>query len=151
MADIVRAGYQLGPPPYGYTALRIRITSPDGQSKLRAVLVPDRATAPVVRQVYQWRTDPDRPSFTEIAHRLNHDPHRYPPPTPNGRWSATTVKRLVTNPKYTGRQVWARTTHRAAAPAKKWITSAPCVHEPLVDDHAWRHAQPAPGGDRHAA
>jgi hypothetical protein len=40
MVELVRAGYQIGPPPYGYRALRIRVTDPSGHSKLRAVLVP---------------------------------------------------------------------------------------------------------------
>ena len=44
--EIVRAGYQIGPPPYGYRALRVRVTDPTGHSKLRAVLVP---AAPYVR------------------------------------------------------------------------------------------------------
>lgn len=57
MVELVRAGYQIGPPPYGYRALRIRVTDPTGHSKLRAVLVPDWQTAAVGKQIFIWRAD----------------------------------------------------------------------------------------------
>ena len=57
MAELVRSGYQIGAPPYGYRALRIRVTDPTGHSKLRAVLVPGWQTAAVVKQIFLWRAD----------------------------------------------------------------------------------------------
>jgi hypothetical protein len=150
MADLVRAGYQLGPPPYGYRALRVRVTTPDGHSTLRVVLTPDWATAAVVTQIFTWRAD-DHLDFAEIARRLNTDRRQYPPPTPDGRWTAPGVRRIVTNPKYAGRQVWARTAGGHPVPIEQWITSAPTAHEPLVDDRTFRRAQPRTSGEDRAA
>lgn len=52
------------------------------------------------------------------------------------------------NPKYVGRQVWARAVAGRPVPVEQWITSAPKVHEPLVDERTFHRAQPstaAPG------
>ncbi|MEU0466673.1 recombinase family protein [Amycolatopsis sp. NPDC006131] len=141
MVELVRAGYQIGPPPYGYRALRIRVTDPSGHSKLRAVLVPDWQTAAVVKQIFIWRADHGL-TFAVIAARLNSDPRQYPAPAPNGRWTPKAVRRIVTNVKYTGRQVWARTVAGRPAPVDQWVTSAPKVHEPLVDERTFHRAQP---------
>lgn len=141
MVELVRAGYQIGPPPYGYRALRIRVTDPTGHSKLRAVLVPDWQTAAVVKQIFTWRADRGL-TFTVIAARLNSDPRQYPAPVPNGRWTTKAIRRIVTNVKYTGRQVWARTIAGRPAPVEQWVTSAPKVHEPLVDERTFHRAQP---------
>ncbi|HEU5483323.1 MAG TPA: recombinase family protein, partial [Microlunatus sp.] len=143
MVDIVRAGYQIGPPPYGYRALRIRVTDPSGHSKLRAVLVPDWRTAAVVKQIFIWRADHGL-TFAAIAARLNSEPRQHPAPVPNGRWTAKAVRRIVTNVKYTGRQVWARTVAGSPAPVEEWVTSAANVHERLVDARTFHRAQPGP-------
>ncbi|GAA3436972.1 recombinase family protein [Kutzneria kofuensis] len=95
MVELVRAGYQIGPPPYGYRALRIRVTDPSGHSKLRAVLVLDWQTAAVVKQIFIWRADHGL-TFAAIATRLNSDSRQYPAPVPNGRWTAKAVRRIVT-------------------------------------------------------
>ncbi|MEV6242486.1 recombinase family protein [Lentzea sp. NPDC051838] len=141
MVELVRAGYQIGPPPYGYRALRIRVTGPAGHSKLRVVLVPDWRTAAVVRQIFNWRVD-DGLKFAAIARHLNGDPRQYPVPAATGQWTAKAVRRIVTNVKYTGRQVWARTVAGRPVPVEQWVTSAPRVHEPLVDERTFRAAQP---------
>ncbi|WP_167384914.1 recombinase family protein [Amycolatopsis tolypomycina] len=138
MIEIARAGFQIGPPPYGYRALRIRVTDPSGRSKLRAVLVPDWQTAAVVKQIFVWRAD-DGLTFAAIAARLNADLRQYP--APSGRWTAKAVRRIVTNVKYTGRQVWARTAAGRPAPAEQWVTSAPNAHEPLIDERRFELAQ----------
>ncbi|WP_433264837.1 recombinase family protein [Actinosynnema sp. CS-041913] len=143
MVELVRAGYQIGPPPYGYRALRIRVTDPSGHSghsKLRAVLVPDWQTATVVKQIFIWRADHGL-AFAVIAARLNSDPSQYPAPVPSGRWTAKGVRRIVTNVKYTGRQVWARTIAGRPTPIEQWVTSASKVHEPLVDERTFHQAQ----------
>lgn len=153
MVEFVRAGYQIGPPPYGYRALRIRVTDPTGHSTLRAVLIPDWHTATVVNQIFTWRVD-HRLGFATIAAQLNSDPRHYPPPTQSGRWTAQAVRRIITNLKYTGRQVWARTVAGRPAPTDQWVTSARRVHEPLVDDRSFHHAQPGsvePGDSPKAA
>jgi hypothetical protein len=133
LAELVRAGYQIGPPPYGYRTMRIRITDPTGHSKLRTILVPEWHTAAVVAQIFYWRAE-QRLSFTAIARRLNSDPPRYPTPTQFGRWNAEAVKRITTNPKYTGRQVWARTIAGRPAPSRAVghlrADGAPAVNRP---------------------
>lgn len=148
MVELVRAGYQIGPPPYGYRALRIRVTDSTSHSKLRVVLVPDWRTAAVVRQIFRWRVD-DGLKFAAIARRLNSDPRQYPAPTSTGQWTAKAVRRIVTNVKYTGRQVWARTVAGRPAPVEQWVTSAPNVHERLVDERTFREAQPPSTPTRH--
>ncbi|NRN69239.1 Recombinase [Kibdelosporangium sp. 4NS15] len=150
MVELVRAGYQIGPPPYGYRALRIRVTDPSGHSRLRAVLVPDWQTTAAVKQVFTWRADHGL-TFAVIAARLNSDPRQYPPPTPSGQWTAKTVRRIVTNPKYVGRQVWGRTVAGRPVSVEQWVTSAPKVHEPLVDERTFRRAQAASAEQPHEA
>jgi hypothetical protein len=140
MVELVRAGYQIGPPPYGYRALRIRVTDPSGHSKIRAVLVPNWQTAAVVKLIFIWRADHDL-TFAVIAARLNGDPRQYPAPVSNGRWTAKAVRRIVTNVKYTGRQAWARTVAGRLVPPEQWVTSAPNAHEPLIDERTFRRAQ----------
>ncbi len=142
MIELVRAGYQIGPPPYGYRALRIRVTDLSGRSRLRVVLVPDWQTAGVVKQIFVWRAH-DGLAFAAIVARLNADLRQYP--APSGRWTVKTVRRIVANVKYTGRQVWARTAAGRPAPAEQWVTSAPNVHEPLIDERRFELAQPQAG------
>ncbi|MGW4394879.1 recombinase family protein [Amycolatopsis nivea] len=141
MADIVRAGYQIGPPPYGYRVVRVRVTGPTGNSRLRAVLVPDWQAAVVVKQIFGWRAD-DGLTFAAIAARLNRDLRQYPAPVPNGRWTAKSVRRIVLNVKYTGRQVWARTVDGRPVPTRQWVISARNAHERLIDDGTFQRAQP---------
>ncbi|WIV57970.1 recombinase family protein [Amycolatopsis nalaikhensis] len=150
IVEIVRAGYQIGPTPYGYRALRVRVTNPTGHSKLRAVLVPDWQTAAVVKQIFAWRVDHGL-GFATIASRLNSNLRQYPPPVQAGRWTAKAVRRIVTNVKYTGRQVWARTTAGRPVPVEQWVTSAPHVHEPLVDERTFYRAQPRAHDDPRGA
>lgn len=140
MVEIVRAGYQIGPPPYGYRALRIRVTDPSGRSKLRAVLVPDWQTAAVVKQIFIWRADHGL-TLAAIATRLNGDLRQYPTPSRSGRWTSKAVRRIVSNIKYTGRQVWARTVDGRPTSPQQWVTSAANVHEPLVDERTFHRAQ----------
>jgi len=132
MVELVRAGYQIGPPPYGYQTLRVQTASPAGHSKLRTILVPHWETAAVVAQIFYWRAE-QRLRFTAIARRLNSDPPRYPTPTQSGRWNAEAIRRIISNPKYTGRQVWARNIAGRPAPVEQWVTSGPMAHQPLVD------------------
>jgi hypothetical protein len=150
MVELVRAGYQIGRPPYGYRTMHIRITNRTGLRKLRTILVPGWQTAAVVAQIFYWRAE-QRLSFTAIARRLNSDLPRYPTPTQSGRWSAEAVRRIITNPKYTGRQDWARTIAGRPAPVEQWVTSAPMAHQPLVDLRTFLLAQrgPATAGDDH--
>ena len=76
-------GWNIGTPPYGYAAERIPHPVPfkaaQGRTKARLVLDPDRA--PVIAQIFTWRTV-DKLGCPAIAARLNADPARYPAPNP---------------------------------------------------------------------
>ena len=84
----------------------------------------------------------ERLSCARIAARLNLDPDRCPPPTPNraettnGRWTASAVRSILENPKYTGYQVWNRRARKRAGnkanPISEWVWSPHPTHEPLV-------------------
>jgi hypothetical protein len=147
MVELVRAGYQIGPAPYGYRALRIRVTDARGHGRFRVVLVPDWHTAAVVAQIFSWRVDQGL-GFRAIARKLNAEPRRYPSPSGSGPWSPGAISRVITNPRYTGRQVWARTVAGRPVPVEQWVTSAPMVHEPLVDDRTFYRAQSRTAGRR---
>src|SRR6266851_5386312 len=76
-------GYNIGGAPYGYAPDRIPHSNPgkaaQGRTKTRLIL--DPARAPVVAQIFTWRTV-DRFGATTITNRLNADLGRYPSPKP---------------------------------------------------------------------
>jgi site-specific DNA recombinase len=139
------AGWNIGPAPYGYTAARIRHPDPAlaslGRTKSRLIL--DPARAPVVTQIFTWRTG-TRLGVPTIAARLNADPGRYPPPA-GGRWSTQGVAAMLRNPKYTGHMVYGRTTkrdgHTRPVPPEQWTWSPEPAHPPLVSRATWEAAQ----------
>jgi hypothetical protein len=102
-------GWNIGPAPYGYTAERIPhpvpVKAAQGRTKTR--LVTDPARAPVVAQIFTWRTV-GRLGIPEITGRLNTDHGAYPPPDPGKGWTASGVYSILGNPKYTGRMVFGR-------------------------------------------
>jgi hypothetical protein len=79
-------GWNIGTPPYGYDAERIPHPVPfkaaQGRTKARLVKDPDRA--PVIEQIFTWRTV-DKLGLPAIAAKLNADPAPAPPPSPGGR------------------------------------------------------------------
>jgi site-specific DNA recombinase len=73
-----------------------------------------------------------------VAARLNADPAAYPPPPGTHGWADSTVRGILSNPKYTGHQVFGRRYH---APVNEWLWSPQPVHEPIVDMQTRREAQ----------
>ena len=71
-----------------------------------------------------------------------------------GRWTASAVRGILENPKYTGCQVWnrkARQGGNTANPIREWIWSPHPTHEPLVTRELFDAATPlatAGGGQR---
>ena len=138
-----RQGWNIGVPPYGYVGERVPHPVParreQGMTKTR--LVPDPERAPVVHQVFLWRVS-ERLSYHAIADRLNLDLDRYPPKTSlrpelqRGSWSASSVRELLENPKYTGYMVWNRRASKTGNgrqnPPREWVWSPRPTHEPLV-------------------
>lgn len=144
-------GWNVGKPPYGYTAKRFRHPVPakaaEGRTKHR--LVPDPVLGPVVTQIYVLRTV-ERLGYGDIAVRLNADPELYPPPMPidparaAGRWTHSAVREILHNPKYTGYMVWNRRARKKGGklnPPSEWVWSPQPVHEPLVSRESFEAAQ----------
>jgi hypothetical protein len=147
-------GYNIGGAPYGYTPDRIPHPNPakaaQGRTKTRLVLDPGRA--PVVAQIFTWRTV-DKLGVTTITTRLNADPARCPSPKPGG-WTASTVYALLRNPKYTGHMVYGRRRstggkHFRKSPPEQWIWSPEPTHPAIVTRAVWDTAQTI--GPEHAS
>ena len=159
--------YLGGRPPYGYMLVD---AGPHPNPRKAAegrrlrMLVPDPVAAPVVRRIFADRLRGVGPEA--IADRLNqdgiacpsaHDPARNSHRDGDG-WQGPTVAVILTNPRYTGRQVWGRqrkdevlidvrdvtlghtTRFRWNDPAE-WVWSAPRVHEAIVDDETFMQVQ----------
>ncbi len=141
-------GWNLGPVPYGYAGDRfphpIPAKAAEGRTKTR--LIPDPVRGPIVTLIYQWRVSHHLGTPT-IAARLNADPIRYPAPSPETGWTAITVGRILTNPKYTGYMVLGRTRRQKnktrLMPPDQWIWSAQPTHDALVGKDTWDAAQRA--------
>lgn len=115
---------------------------------------PDPETAPVVRDIFQWRLS--GMSYTRIARRLNEldipSPTRYlyqkgvvtAERFANSRWGVATVKLILSNEVYIGNMVQGR--KRSAfregrkqrlVPQDEWII-VENTHEPLIDGDTFR-------------
>ncbi len=156
-----------GRPPYGY---RLADAGPhpnpskaaDGKRLHR--LEPDPLTAPVVARIYREYLAGS--GIYAIAEGLTRD--RIPSPSaadpgrnphrPGNAWTKSAVRVILTNPRYTGRQVWNRQrkteilidiedialgheTKMRWNPTQEWIYSTNRVHEPLVDDDTFDQVQ----------
>ena len=139
----VKDGWNIGKPPYGYTAAPVRHPN-SAKAERGAVknrLEPDGIRAQTVTQIGLWRYH-EQIGYGHIADRLNADPTRYPPPTPTslvrarGAWGKTSVMEILRNPKYTGYQVFnrraSRSGHGRVNDPRKWVWSPELVHEPLI-------------------
>ena len=138
-------GWNIGTPPYGYLADRIPhpvpVKASQGRTKTRLAKDPERA--PVVAQIFTWRTV-DKLGMPTIAARLNADPARYPAPGSNG-WTTQGVYQLLRNPKYTGHMVYGRSRkrngRRTPVPPEQWLWSPEPTHPVIVDRATWDTAQ----------
>lgn len=138
-------GWNIGTPPYGYTADRIPhpvpVKASQGRTKTRLALDPDRA--PVIAQIFTWRVL-GKVGMPTIAARLNADPARYPAPGGNG-WITQNIAVILRNPKYTGYMVFgrkrARNGHRVRVPQHEWLWSPASVHPAIIDRATWDAAQ----------
>lgn len=128
----------------------------EGLTKTR--LIPDPERGPVVRQIFVWRVT-ERLSYAAIAERLNADLDRHPPKRARrpelqrDNWSASAVREVLENPKYSGYMVWNRRARKTAGgrvnPAKDWVWSPAPTHEPLVTLDLFRAARSgAPSRER---
>lgn len=139
----VREGWNIGKPPYGYKAKTYRHPNPTkaAKSQTKTRLEPDGVRAETVTQIALWRYH-EGIGYDTIVDRLNADPAKYPPPEPpnrdraRGAWGKTSVFEVLTNPKYTGYQVFnrraSRSRHGKVNDPVKWVWSTEPAHEPLI-------------------
>jgi site-specific DNA recombinase len=145
-------GWNIGTPPHGYAAQRCPHPNPlkAGQGRTKTRLVLDPATAPAVASIYAWRVT-DKIGVPTITARLNASPGAYPPPGGNAGWTVSTVRAILSNPKYTGHMVFGRRrTHggrrSTPAPMSEWLWSPEPAHPAIVDMATWHAAQHAGAG-----
>lgn len=142
--DLVRAGYHLGPVPFGYRPQRLTVPDAGGVMRRRVRLIVDPAPAATVAVIYRWRIE-DRLNHTAIVTRLTVEPDWYPTPldpyshTPRP-WTPEAVARILTNPVYTGATVWGRTVAGRPVPPEEWVVCQD-AHEPIVDGRTFFAAQ----------
>ncbi|MEU4249002.1 recombinase family protein [Amycolatopsis sp. NPDC026612] len=156
-----------GRPPYGY---RLADAGPHpnpakaAEGKRLHRLEPDPATAPVVQRIYSEYIG-GRGKFA-IAEGLTRDgilsPSMNDPARNRHRtgvaWAKGAVGVILTNPRYTGRQVWNKQrkdevlidvedvglgheTKMRWNTRDKWIFSEQIVHEPIIDIETFQQAQ----------
>jgi site-specific DNA recombinase len=159
--------YLGGRPPYGYTLHDLGPHPNPGKAadgKRLHGLAPDPHTAPVVHRIF---TDfLDGYGLFAIAEMLTRDGIACPSANDPARnrhrcgiaWSKSAVRTILTNPRYTGRQVWNKqrtdeilldvadvamghTSVMRWNNPDRWIRSKEIAHEPLVDEETFHRAQ----------
>jgi site-specific DNA recombinase len=163
----VEGRYLGGRPPYGYRLADAGLhphpaKAADGRRLHR--LEPDPVSAPVVARIFtEYLSGRGMFSIAEgltrdgIASPSAHDPDRNRHRS-GAAWSKGAVRVILSNPRYTGRQVWNKqrkdevlidvedvalgheTKMRWNTP-DKWVWSADQVHEALIDPETFEHAQ----------
>jgi len=132
--------------PYGF------LKSEDNNNKL----VIDPATAPTVKQIFEWKAE--GLGFMAIARKLNDmgipSPRmrniamgRYKTPPADGRlWTDASISTIIKNPVYAGHMAQHKYTRQSVNGRQKQLTSADWVivrntHEPIISDELWETAQ----------
>lgn len=146
-------GYNVGKPCYGYRALKVAHPVPARRAKgmKKTLLESHPVEGPVVSKCFAWRVAEEL-SYRQIAEKLNSDLWVNPPPTPvdteraAGRWTGSSVREVLTNPKYTGHMVWNRRARKAAGrnrlnSVEEWVWSPTPAHAALVDLETFVRAQ----------
>jgi site-specific DNA recombinase len=159
--------YLGGRPPYGYLLIDVGphpnpAKAADGK-RLHALGIDEPAATVVVRIFTEFLAGI---GIYAIAENLTRDGIPCPSAHDPGRnrhrcgiaWSKYAVRAILTNPRYTGRQVWNRqrkdevlldvhdvalgyTTKMRWNEQDKWIYSEEIVHPPIIDDEPFNQAQ----------
>jgi len=142
--DLVRAGYHLGPVPYGYLPQPVTVPAPDGHARHRIRLVLDPGPAAIVAAAFRLRVT-HRLTPSAIATALRTAQAHYSdiadPATGRPRpWTAASIGRVLTNPVYTGATVWGRTHNGQPVPPEHWAV-CPHAHQPIIDGKTFYLAQ----------
>jgi hypothetical protein len=152
VADLVRDGWWLGAPPYGY---RPDTVAAVGGFPGRHRLVVDAERAAIVPLIFTWHVVFGR-GANAIATRLASDPDAYPRPVDHatGRtrpWTTAQVETILASPAYLGHAVRGRTRHGRHVHPQWWTWSTHPSHPDLVQpDMFWatyRAAHPDEYGD----
>ncbi len=145
-------GFNVGRPPYGYLAQKVPhpVAARREQGATKHVLIPDPVRGPVVQTIFEIRIA-ERLGYEAIADRLNVDLERYPAPVATaktrtvGRWTYSSVRDVLSNPKYTGYMVWNRKATSSAGgrnnPPEAWVWSSEPTHPGLVSVKTFVEAQ----------
>ncbi len=156
-----------GRPPYGYRLTDAGEHPNPAKARLGArlhALEPEPATAPVVERIYALFLDGY--GYLAIAERLTADQVPSPSGHDRGRnphrlglaWSKSAVRAILSNPRYTGYQVWNKQRRdevlldidNVAAghvsrmrwnPKDQWVYSAEPTHEALVSRETFDQVQ----------
>ncbi|MCR6488320.1 recombinase family protein [Amycolatopsis sp. OK19-0408] len=132
VAALIRAGWNVHRPPYGYTTMTVARAAPSRRGNARTRLTPDSRRAPVVQAIFYWRAVTGL-SVEHITARLDADLDRYPPPGTHTAWPPAAVTAILTNVKYTGYQATCtRDEHGAFRPASEWVLSDQPAHRALI-------------------
>ncbi|WP_067460727.1 recombinase family protein [Actinomadura macra] len=145
-------GFNVGRPPYGFLAKKVPhpVAARREQGATKHVLAPDPVCGPVVEAIFEIRVA-ERLGYQAIADQLNTDLNRYPAPVATaksrtlGRWTYSSVRDVLGNPKYTGYMVWNRKATSSAGgrinPPEAWVWSAEPTHPGLVSVETFVEAQ----------
>lgn len=148
-AEHTEQGWNIGKPCYGYRAHTVPhpVAARRAEGRTKHRLVPDPVEGPTVTRIFDLRAV-QRLGYRSIADALNTDPVAHPPPMPPdprralGRWSGSSVREILNNPKYTGYMVWNRkaTSSRKGKvnPPSQWVWSPRPTHEPLVTKESYQ-------------
>ncbi|HEV8571048.1 MAG TPA: recombinase family protein [Actinoplanes sp.] len=156
-----------GRPPYGYRLADAGSHPNPGKAadgKRLHRLQADPITAPVVQRIY--REYLAGAGIYAIAERLTRDgilsPSAADPARNSHRhiqaWGKSAIRVILTNPRYTGRQVWNKQrkaeilidvddvalgheTRMRWNPTQEWVYSTTLAHEALVDDETFERVQ----------
>ncbi|WP_433241558.1 recombinase family protein [Actinomadura nitritigenes] len=120
------------------------------ENKEQHVLIRDEVRGPVVHAIFEMRIG-ERVGYQEIADRLNTDLERNPAPVATakhrtiGRWTYSSVRDVLSNPKYTGYMVWNRKATSSGTgrnnPPEAWVWSSEPTHPGLVSIEVFTEAQ----------
>ncbi|WP_158077444.1 recombinase family protein [Amycolatopsis keratiniphila] len=131
IAVLVREGWNVHHPPYGYTTMTVAGTQ-SRRGTPRTRLTPDPRRAPVVQAVFYWRAVTGL-SVEHITARLDADHDRYPPPGTHASWPPAAVETMLTDIKYTGYQATCtRDENGAFSPVEQWVLSDQPAHRALI-------------------
>ena len=142
-------GFHTGSKTYGYRS--VKVVDPSGRHNedgpvvigKRLEIDPEQAT--VIRHIYEWYLE--GVSQPEMADRLNATDAPMPRGTP---WTKNLIRRILTNERYLGKQIWGQTSYERrpgtnklvprTRPREQWhIVDHPELR--IIDDELWDRAQ----------